>query len=150
MNAPELDREAPAGPRGEAAAEVVLVGAEEAAAGVGDDEDLVGTQQLLADESERIASSVAIATRVADDVGVAGPQAERVLDVEPRVHAGEDREAGDGAAVRAERSKTCGVALVLRQDARRTRASGSPSGAIGSDRRSRTIKLPDSSRHTGR
>ena len=56
------------------------------------------------------------AAGVADDVGVAGPQAERLLDVEPRVHAGDDRETAERRGRQRRPVERLGVALVLGKD----------------------------------
>ena len=69
-----------------------------------DDDDLVRAEQLLAHDQRADHVVGHEPAGVADDVGVAGPQAEGLLDVEPGVHAGHDRETVSGAAVSAERS----------------------------------------------
>ena len=57
-NDPNADVERLAGRGGQTVAHRVLVGVEEATAGVADDDDLVGPEQLLADDEERMTSSV--------------------------------------------------------------------------------------------
>ena len=93
-----------------------LVGPVEAAPGVGDDDDLVGAEELLADDERADRVVGREAAGVADDVGVAGPQAERLLDVEPGVHAGDDREPGQRRGGQRRAVERLGVALVLREE----------------------------------
>ena len=59
---------------------------------VRDHDDLVGAEQLLAHDQRADDVLGHEAARVADDVRVADPQPERLLDVEPGVHARQDRE----------------------------------------------------------
>ena len=63
--------------------------------------------------SERIASSVASAAGVADDVGIAGAQAEDFPDIEPRVHAGEDGQPPERRGGQLRAVEQFGVARVL-------------------------------------
>ena len=65
---------------------------EHAAAGVLDDEDLLGPQQSLADHQGADGVVRGETARVPDDVGIAGPEAEDVFDRQTSVHAGEDRQ----------------------------------------------------------
>ena len=62
------------------------------AAGVLDDDDLLGAEETLADDQRADRVVGREAAGVADDVGLARPEAEDVLDGQPRVHAGEDGE----------------------------------------------------------
>ena len=52
-----------------------------------DDDDLLGPEELLADDERADRVVGREATRVPDDVGVAGPQAQDVLDRQARIHA---------------------------------------------------------------
>ena len=98
----------------------------EAAPGVLDDDDLLGAEQLQAHD-ERADDVVGHeAAGVADDVGVAGPQAERLLDIEARVHAGDDdqprqRRGGQRGSV-----ERLGIASVLGEQARELGDAGPP------------------------
>ena len=65
----------------------------------------VGAEELLADDERADDVIGHEAAGVADDVRVARPQAERLLDVEAGVHARDDGERRRGFAVSAERSK---------------------------------------------
>ena len=90
---------------GQAVTQRIAVCAEKAAAGVADDEDLFRPKQLLADDQRADDVIGGESARIPDDVRLPGPQPEGDVDLEPRVHAGDDRE--DGAArrpVRDERS----------------------------------------------
>ena len=82
-----------------------LVGIDQAASGVGDDHDLVGTQQVLADDQGPDDILGHDPTGVADDVGVTGSKPECLLDVKARVHAGYDRQSAEGRCRKRERSK---------------------------------------------
>ena len=77
-------------------AQGVLVRADETAPGVADDDDLVGPEQLLADDQRADDVVRGETAGVADDVGVAHLETERPEDVEPRVHAGDDDQTADG------------------------------------------------------
>ena len=74
-------------------AEGVLVGAVEAALRVRDHDDLARPQELLAHDQRADRVLGGERAGVPDDVRVADPQPERVLDVDPGVHARQDREA---------------------------------------------------------
>jgi hypothetical protein len=96
---------------------VVVLEREQPAAGVLDDDDLLGAEQVLTDDqgADRVVGREAAG--VADDVGVARPEPERVLDREPGVHAGQDGE----LPARRQRQRGVvelgGVALVLGEHA---------------------------------
>ena len=77
---------------------------EHPAAGVLDDDDLLGAEEVLADDQRADRVVGREAAGVADDVGVAAAQAEDVLDRQPRVHAGEDGELPAGREREPERS----------------------------------------------
>ena len=91
----------------------VLVGIEQPASGMADDHDLVGPEQLLADDQRADDVLGGEPARVPDDVGFAGPQPEGGLDVEPRVHAGEDRQAAQRGGRQGRAVERLGVAVVL-------------------------------------
>ena len=95
-----------------------LVGAEQSAAGMADDDDLVGAQERLADDERADDVVGRDAARVADDVRVADAQAERLLDVEPRIHAGDDRDAPERRRGQGRSIERLGIALVLGEDPR--------------------------------
>jgi hypothetical protein len=61
-----------------------------------DEDDLPGAEQPLADHQRADHVIGDDAARVADDVRVASGQAKRAVDVEPGVHAGDDREVQRG------------------------------------------------------
>ena len=78
-------------------------------------------------------SSVTRPAGVADDVGVAGPQAERVLDVEPGVHAGDDGQARQRRGRQRRAVERLGVALVLAHGASELARVLAPCRAVISD-----------------
>ena len=76
----------------EAIPKLRLVRPEQPAAGVTDDEDLVRSEELLADDERPDRIVARLPTGVSNDVGVPGPEPESLLDVQPSVHARQDRE----------------------------------------------------------
>ena len=84
----------------------------QAAAGVVDEDDAAGAERALADGQRADDVVGDHAARVADGVAVAEFEAERVVQVEPGVHAGDDGDAADGAGVHAGVGEAGGVAPV--------------------------------------
>ena len=66
------------------------------AAGVLHDDDLIGAEQMLADDKRADRVIGGEAAGVPDDVGVARSQAKYLLDGQPRVHAGDDGQPPSG------------------------------------------------------
>ena len=87
----ELDVERLPGLLREASPKLRLVRPEQPAAGVADNEDLVRSEELLADDERADRVVAREPARVSDDVGVTGPEPESLLDVEPSVHARKNR-----------------------------------------------------------
>jgi len=75
----------------DAGAQIVFVGVHQAAIGVIDDHEFLGAEEMVRDDQGAEGVFGDDAAGVADDVGVAGFQAERA-DGEARVHTGEDGE----------------------------------------------------------
>ena len=69
---------------------------EHPAAGVLDDDHLLGPEELLADDERADRVIGREAAGVPDDVRIAGPQGEHVLDRQARVHAGKHGELSAG------------------------------------------------------
>ena len=83
--------------------ELVVGESDHAAIGVIDDDELLGAEQVMRDDQRAERVFGGDASGVADDVGVAGFEAEELFDGEARVHAGEDGEfAGRGHGEAAE------------------------------------------------
>ena len=114
-NDPKPHVERLAGRGGQPIAQGVLVGVEESASGMADDDDLVGPEQLLADDQRPDDVLGGEPAGVPDDVGFPGPQPEGRLDVEPRVHAGDDRQAAERGGRQGRAVERLGVAVVLGQ-----------------------------------
>lgn len=102
---------------GDRSADRRIVEGQHAAAGVFDDDDLLGSEEVLADHerSDRVIRSQA--TRVPDDVGVAGPEPQDILDGQTRVHAREDGESPSGWEGKIRAVELRRVACVLGQRA---------------------------------
>src|SRR4051794_24774921 len=81
-----------------------------------DDDDLVRAEKGLADDQRADDVVGGEPAGVPDDVGVAGTKAERFLDVEPRVHAGNDGDATQRRGGQRRAVERLGVTLVLRKD----------------------------------
>ena len=113
---PEVDVEPAPVRSASVVAHPVLVGALEAAAVWPITSTSSVPRQLLADDQRADRVVGGEAARVADDVGVAGPQPERLLDVEPGVHAGEDRQPGQRRGGQRRAVERLDVAAVLGQD----------------------------------
>ena len=96
-------------------AKVLLSGLHEAAIGVIDDHELLGSEEVVRDQegAERIVGNDA--TGVADDVRVAGLEAE-CADREARIHASEDCELALGTRGEAAELVGAGVLLVGDED----------------------------------
>ena len=73
-------------------AHIGVVERQHTAAGVLDDDDLPGPEEVLADDQRADGVVGGEAAGVADDVRLAGSEAEDLLDGEARVHAGDDGE----------------------------------------------------------
>ena len=93
-----------------------LVDTQQPAARVADDDDLLGAQELLADDQRADRVVGRDPARIPDDVGVTGAQAERFAHVEPGVHAGQDRQATQRGGRQLRAVEGLGVALVLGED----------------------------------
>jgi hypothetical protein len=87
----------------------------QAASGMAQDEDLVRSQHVAAQQqrSDRVLGRHS--ARVAHDVRVARSKTEDVLDNHPRVHARQDCDAGQRRRSQARAIQLIGVALVLRE-----------------------------------
>ena len=73
--------------------DLVVLEGEHPAAGVLDDDDLFRAEEVLADHERADGVVGGKATGVPDDVRVAGPKTEHILDRQPGIHAGKDRQA---------------------------------------------------------
>ena len=90
--------------------ELVVVESEHTAIGVIDDDELLGAEQVMGNNQRAEGVFGGDAAGVADDVGVAGFEAEELFDGEARVHAGEDGQfAGRGHGEAAEIEFSCVV-----------------------------------------
>jgi hypothetical protein len=88
--------------------ELVVGESDHAAIGVIDDDELLGAEQVMGDDQGAEGVFGGNASGVADDVGVAGLEAEELFNVNARVHAGEDGEfAGRGHGKAAEAEFCC-------------------------------------------
>ena len=85
------------------------------AAGVRDDQDPLHAEQVDAEHQRLEGGGGHPAARVAEDLGVAGLEAEHPQRVDPRVHAGHDGDAGVGHAVEAAQVEVGGE-LAVRRD----------------------------------
>src|SRR5215212_1015125 len=78
---------------GDAAPQCIIIRAVEPAPRVRDHDDLPRAEELLADDERADRVLGCEPAGVSDDVGLADAEPERVLDIDPRVHARQDREA---------------------------------------------------------
>src|SRR3954447_12471304 len=113
---PEIDREVVARFRRQLAMHRRLVRSEKAAARMADDDDLVGTKERLTDDQRADDVVGCDAAGISDDVRIAGSEAERLLDVQPRVHARDDRDPAQRRGGQRGPIERLRVALVLGQD----------------------------------
>ena len=82
---------------GEAGFQFILAHFQQAAVRVVDDDEFLGVEQVMGDDERADGVGGGDASGVADHVGVAGVQAETVLEENAGIHAGEDRDVALGA-----------------------------------------------------
>jgi hypothetical protein len=111
----ERERRAQTGVRLDLGPEVVVGERLHAALAVMDEHDLGGVQQSLRDDQRPDHVVGDHPARVADDVRVPWPQPEHRVDVQARVHAGHDRDAGGRAGGEAMAGEVGGIRLGVRQ-----------------------------------
>ena len=114
-NAPNTRSVVAAGRLADARPQSLLGRAVQSAPGVTDDDDLLGPQELLAHDQRAHHILGRERTRVPDDVRVADAQPKGVLDLDPGIHAGDDRERGQGRRGQPAAIEDLGEAFVLHE-----------------------------------